>query len=175
MHFHALASFQQGVNINSVHRPCHMLELPRGNPLHTFSDPVCYQPTLFELPTTATIQVLLIASLSYHQLLLTFPSGWCAYFLALLSIFANAGILEHQDSPNWTNLELTQDYVLQARMLWIFNRRDKCCKKVFCVIWPKNRLYWVTNRVFWIINRVFKLYWLMFFKNTFGAYNQNKC
>ena len=123
MHFHALASFQQGVNINSVHRPCHMLELPRGNPLHTFSDPVCYQPTLFELPTTATNQVLLIASFSYHQLLLTFPSGWCAYFLALLSIFANAGILEHQDSPNWTNLEVTQDYVLQAPMLWIFNRR----------------------------------------------------
>ena len=133
MHFHALASFQQGVNINSVHRPCHMLELPRGNPLHTFSYPLCYQPTLFEIPTSAINQVLLIASFSYHQLLLTFPSGWCAYFLALLSIFANAGILEHKGSPNGTNLELTQDHVLQARMLWIFNRRDRCCKKVHCV------------------------------------------
>ena len=137
MHFHALASFEQGVNINSVHRPCHMLELPRGNPLHTFSYPLCYQPTLFELPTSAINQVLLIASFSYHQLLLTFPSGWCAYFLALLSIFANAGILEHKGSPNGTNLELTQDHVLQARMLWIFNRRDRCCKKsVLCLFCP---------------------------------------
>ena len=59
------------------------------------------------------------------------------YFLALLSIFANAGILEHKGSPNGTNLELTQDHVLQARMLWIFNRRDRCCKKsVLCLFCP---------------------------------------
>ena len=56
MHFHALASFQQGVNINSVHRPCHMVELPRGNP-HARLFRSCYKPTLFELPTTATNQL----------------------------------------------------------------------------------------------------------------------
>ena len=57
----------------------------------------------------------------------------------------------------FSHLDLTQDHVLQVRMLWFFKRCDQC--EYVRLMRP---LIKDINRLFWIINRVFSVIWLMF-------------